>query len=113
MARLWASLAALALLAGGCGDTGTVADDIGTLWGQESTAERQTREEALARRQNKVPLQAVQSVEIGRTSNGILLTAHGTAPGLGYSLPALRVRRGGELGPDGYQEFDFVATAPA
>ncbi len=104
---------AVALTVGACGDTGTATDDVGTLWGNESTADRLRREEAEARRQNKVPVQAVQSVEVGRTSNGILLTAFGTAPGLGYSLPALRVRREGRPGPDGYLEFDFVATAPA
>lgn len=111
MVKPWACLVAVAMLATAC-DTDTAVDDIGTLWGAESTAERQARAEEIARRQNKVPVQAVQAVEIGRTSNGILLTAHGTAPGLGYSLPALRARREGRPAPDGYLEFDFVATAP-
>jgi hypothetical protein len=115
MARAWGWVLAapLALMLTACGETGTIADDIGTLWGEESTAERERRAALEARRQNKVPVQAVRSVEIGRTSNGILITAFGTAPGLGYSLPALRVRRNGQPASDGYIEFDFVATAPA
>ncbi len=114
MLKAWSTLAVLPVVAvlAACGDEGTVGD-VGTLWGEESSAERLAREEALARRQNKVPVQAVRSVEIGRTSNGILLTAFGTAPGLGYSLPALRVRRGGKPAVDGYLDFDFVATEPA
>ena len=114
MRNAWGILAVLPVVAvlSGCSDGETVGD-IGTLWGEESSAERKAREEALARRQNKVPVQAVRSVEIGRTSNGILLTAFGTAPGMGYSLPALRVRRGGRPADDGYLDFDFVATEPA
>ena len=114
MPRAIGKLTALALLAAlvACSDNETVGD-IGTLWGEESSAERKAREELQARRENKVPVQAVRSVEIGRTSNGILLTAFGTAPGLGYSLPALRVRRGGKPAADGYLDFDFVASEPA
>ena len=44
--------------------------------------------------------------------DGFLITAYGTAPGLGYSLPHLRPRRDGAPGPDGYVEYDFVATEP-
>ena len=60
----------------------------------------------------QVPVQTVRSVEIGRTRDGFLITAHGTAPGLGYSLPTLRPRRDGGPGVDGYIEYDFVATEP-
>ena len=59
-----------------------------------------------------VPILAVRSVEMGRTRDGFLITAVGTAPGLGYSLPRLRARRGGEAGADGFIEYDFVAVEP-
>ena len=59
-----------------------------------------------------VPVEAVRNVEIGRTRNGYVITAHGVAPGLGHGAPELRVRRQGKLGPDGYIDFDFVAQAP-
>ena len=111
-ARFWLAAVPLVAALAACGSTGTIGDDIGTIWGGESTAERERREALAARRLNKVPVQAVRSVEIGRTANGIILTAFGTAPGLGYSLPALRVRRDGQPGPDGYLEFDLVATEP-
>ncbi|MEM9141142.1 MAG: hypothetical protein AAGB15_15045, partial [Pseudomonadota bacterium] len=62
---------------------------------------------------NKVPVAAVQSVEVGQTRDGFLISAFGTAPGLGYSLPALRVRRSGEPSTDGFLEYDFVASAPS
>lgn len=60
----------------------------------------------------QVPVQAVRTVEIGRTRDGLMVTAFGTAPGLGYALPTLRPRRGGQPGDDGYIELDFVATEP-
>lgn len=86
--------------------------DIQTLWGGESAAETVEREAIVAARSVQVPVQTVDSVEIGRTRDGFLLTAHGAAPGLGYSLPALRQRRDGAPGIDGYIEYDFVATEP-
>lgn len=58
------------------------------------------------------PIEAVQHVEIGRTRNGYVITAHGIAPGLGYGAPELRARRQGKAGPDGIIDFDFVAQAP-
>lgn len=87
--------------------------DIQTLWGGESSAEEAQREAVVAARSVQVPVQAVRSVEIGRTRDGFLITAFGTAPGLGYSLPTLRPRREGAPGIDGYIEYDFVATEPA
>ena len=60
-----------------------------------------------------LPMEDVRSVEIGRTWDGLVLTAFGLAPGLGYADPRLEARRGGRLAPDGYLDFDFVATAPA
>ena len=59
-----------------------------------------------------VPVEAVRHIEIGRTRNGYVITAHGEAPGLGHSAPELRARREGKLGPDGFIDFDFVAQAP-
>ena len=111
-ARRW--ILVLPLIAGlsACGDTDVIGD-VDTLWGGESKADREAREALEARRRNKVPMREVRTVEIGRTANGILLTALGTAPGLGYSLPTLRVRRDGKPAGDGYLEFDFVATEPA
>ena len=87
--------------------------DLNTLWGEESQADRERREAIEGRIRTKVPVTAVRSVELGRTRDGFLITAIGTAPGLGYSLPALRVRRGGRPDAEGYVEFDFVATEPA
>ena len=54
----------------------------------------------------------IDELELGRLFSGFMLTAVGVAPGLGYFAPELRPRFGGELGPDGFYEFDFVAAAP-
>ena len=99
------------LTLGGC-STGTVLDDIPTVWGGESRAEEARREAVEEARTTPVPIEAVRNVEIGRTRDGFLITAYGTAAGLGYSLPRLRPRRGGAPGPDGYVEYDFVASEP-
>lgn len=106
------ALLVLGLMLAGC-ETGTGLDDADTLIGGESAAEKAVREAREAAIENKVPVASVRGVEIGRTRDGYLISAFGTAPGLGYSLPALRPRRGGALGGDGYIEFDFVATVPA
>ncbi len=97
------------LLLAGCGAFG----DIQTLWGGESRAEKAERQAVETAVAAQVPVQEVTRVEIGRTRNGFLITAYGTAPGLGYSLPHLRPRREGRPGLDGYIEYDFVATEPA
>ena len=109
-AHVHSLLIAGALGLGGC-STGTFLDDVGTIWGDESTAETEERQAAL--NQVQVPIQAVRSVEMGRTRDGFLITAYGTAAGLGFSKPALRARRAGAPGADGYIEFDFVAFEPA
>lgn len=111
LVRIGHIMVAGALALGGC-STGTFLDDVGTLWGDESTAEQEARVEVQQAIQVKVPIQAVRSVEMGRTRDGFLISAYGTAPGLGYSLPALRARRGGLPGTDGYIEYDFVAVEP-
>lgn len=105
------STAAVALGLGAC-SIGSPTDDIQTLWGGESKAEKAAKAAAAAKRERKVPMQAVRSVEIGRTRDGILITANGTAPGLGYSLPVLQARRDGRPGKDGYIEYDLVASSP-
>lgn len=99
------------VLLGGC-STGTFLDDIPTVWGGESRADEARREAVEVARSEPVPVEAVRNVEIGRTRDGFLITAYGAAPGLGYSLPRLRPRRGGAPGIDGYVEYDFVAAEP-
>lgn len=59
-----------------------------------------------------VPVETVRNIQIGRTRNGIAITAFGVAPGLGFGAPELRPRRDGKPGPDGVLDFDFVARAP-
>jgi hypothetical protein len=86
--------------------------DIQTLWGGESRADKEERLAVSEAATVQVPVQSVNSIEIGRTRDGFLITAYGRAPGLGYSLPALRPRRDGLPGLDGYIEYDFVATEP-
>ncbi|MEM7269304.1 MAG: hypothetical protein AAF401_08625 [Pseudomonadota bacterium] len=61
----------------------------------------------------KSPVVRIDSLELGRLYRGYMLTATGVAPGVGYFAPELRIRYGGELGPDGFFEFDFVAASPA
>ena len=60
----------------------------------------------------KTPVVRIESLELGRLFRGYMLIATGVAPGTGYHQPELRIRYGGELGPDGFYEFDFVAAAP-
>lgn len=59
-----------------------------------------------------VPVESVRNIQIGRTRNGIAVTAFGIAPGLGFGAPELRPRRDGKPGPDGVLDFDFVARPP-
>ena len=59
-----------------------------------------------------VPVQAVRSIEVGRTRDGIVVSAFGTAPGLGFGAPQLIARRDGKPNRDGFLEFDFVAQPP-
>lgn len=57
-------------------------------------------------------VQAVQRLEIGRSRGGLMLTAFGTARGLGYSKPRLVARRGGSPATDGMLDYDFVVDTP-
>ena len=59
----------------------------------------------------KTPVVRIESLELGKLFRGYMLTATGVAPGTGFYEPELRIRYGGELGPDGFYEFDFVAIA--
>lgn len=60
-----------------------------------------------------VPIQNVSTIELGRTRDGFIVTAYGTAPGLGYGRPSLAPRRDGAVGTDGFLDYDFVAVPPA
>jgi hypothetical protein len=99
------------LMLGGC-STGSFLDDLPTLWGGESRADEERRAIVQEASATPVPVESVRSIEIGRTRDGFLITAYGTAPGLGYSLPRLRARRGGAPSADGYVEYDLVASEP-
>lgn len=94
-----AAIAAMLAL-GGCSLFGSGDDE-------EAAAAAQVEAAALY-----VPVEAVRFIEIGRTRNGYVITAHGEAPGLGHGAPELRARREGKAGPDGFIDYDFVARAP-
>ena len=72
-----AAIAAMLAL-GGCSLFGS-GDD------KEAAAAAQVEAAALY-----VPVEAVRFIEIGRTRNGYVITAHGEAPGLGHGAPELR-----------------------
>lgn len=93
------------LVAVGLGACSTIED----LTGSEDEA---TVAAAEAAEIEKFPVVRIESLELGRLFRGYMLTATGVAPGTGYYLPELRIRYGGELGPDGFYEFDLVAAAP-
>ncbi len=97
--RVAAALVAACLALAGCSMFG--GDDEPSVTGDDAVPA-----------QLHVPVEAVRNIEIGRTRDGIVITAIGTAPGLGYSVPELRARREGKPGPDGYLDFDFVARQP-
>ncbi|MEM9960503.1 MAG: hypothetical protein AAF882_05605 [Pseudomonadota bacterium] len=60
----------------------------------------------------KVPVTSVARIEVGRTRDGFVITAFGAAPTVGYGVPELRPRRDGQLGIDGFLDYDFVAAPP-
>ena len=96
---------ALMLALGGCSSL-----DVFGIWSDDAetgAADTPQGFEAAA-----VPVQAVRSLEIGRTRSGYMITAFGTAKGLGYGKPHLRPRRDGALGVEGFIDFDFVAFPP-
>lgn len=85
----------------------TACSTIEDLTGSEETAAATAAPEV-----EKTPVVRIESLELGRLFRGYMLIAKGVAPGVGYYEPELRIRYGGELGPDGFYEFDFVAVAP-
>lgn len=99
----WAGIRILLAVAclGGCG---LFSDD-------ENGVPADERQDVLSDR--GVPVESVHSIEVGRTRDGFAVTAFGTAPALGYGEPHLRARRDGQVGADGFLDFDFVATPPA
>lgn len=54
----------------------------------------------------------ITGLEVGRTRDGIVLTAIGLAPGIGFAEPRLAARRNGLPDSQGIVDFDFVATPP-
>lgn len=101
--RSIAALAAVAatLLAGGCG-----------LFDGDDEEEAAAAAQQVAVEASYEPVVEVRQIEIGRTRNGLVITAYGVAPGAGYAAPELRPRREGRPGPDGFLDYDFVARAP-
>lgn len=97
-----AALAALSamLLLGGCG-----------LFGGDDEEEQAAAAEQQAAALYESVVE-VSDIEIGRTRDGLVITAVGVAPGVGYASPDLVPRRDGQPGPDGYLDFDFVARSP-
>lgn len=83
-----------------------------SLFGDSAEEELTEEEIQVAALENKVPVQSIARVEVGRTRDGYLISAFGTAPGLGYALPELRVRRSGQPAADGFLEYDFIAVQP-
>lgn len=77
-----------------------------------SSDEEEAPEAAIPSVAEPVAVEQVASLEIGRTRDGIVLTAYGVAPGIGYAAPTLVPRRGGQAASDGFLDFDFVATPP-
>lgn len=80
-----------------------------SMFGGNDEEEAAARAAAVA---SAVPVDEVVGIEIGRTSTGILVTAYGFAPGIGYGAPELRARRGGAIGTDGFLDYDLVARPP-
>ncbi|MEM6971969.1 MAG: hypothetical protein AAGG47_20485 [Pseudomonadota bacterium] len=59
-----------------------------------------------------VPVDGVTGIEIGRLTDGIVITAFGVAPNAGFATPQLAPRRNGVPGPDGFIEFDLLGVPP-
>ncbi|MEM6440282.1 MAG: hypothetical protein AAF763_11400 [Pseudomonadota bacterium] len=57
-------------------------------------------------------IDSIESLEVGTTRNGVLLSAFGSAPRQGWFQPALRPLNDGLPGPDGFLDFEFVAAPP-
>jgi hypothetical protein len=106
MRAILKSVAVAMALTLGVGACSTIEDlDLGLSDEEPAVAERRVGPP-------KVPLEKIDSLELGRLYRGYMLIAKGTAPALGYYAPELRPRYEGQLAPDGFYEFDFVAVAP-
>ena len=103
----WTSLAAAVAILGGC----SVLPDVGLFEDEPPAAPEVADPEANL--PPKVAVRRIENLELGRLYNGFMLTAFGIAPGTGYYQPELRPRYGGQLGPDGLFEYDFVVRPPA
>lgn len=108
MRATWCTAAALTLSLGAC----STIDSLNPFSEPETTNVRQTGPDGSAIEVAKVPVVRIDNLELGRLFRGYMLIAEGIAPGTGYYDPELRIRYGGELGPDGFYEFDFVAVSP-
>lgn len=105
-------LAPLALILGlsGC----ETMDDLNPF-SSDNSDPRYGASDQIVRPKAEVPKEFVVEItnlELGRLFRGYMLTAEGLAPGIGYYEPELRPRNDGELAPDGFLEFNFVAAAP-
>ncbi|MEM1313564.1 MAG: hypothetical protein AAGI51_03360 [Pseudomonadota bacterium] len=67
---------------------------------------------ALMPNAQKLLVDTVDRLEVGRTRSGVLVAAFGSAVETGWFQPALRPLNAGEPGPDGFLEFEFVAAPP-
>lgn len=103
--RKFTALFISSLVALGLGACSTIEDLTGSDESEAAVVDRAPEIE-------KTPVVRIESLELGRLFRGYMLISTGIAPGTGYYLPELRIRYGGELGPDGFYEFDFVAVAP-
>lgn len=74
--------------------------------------EEKARAEALAKIPPKIPVDRIETLELGRLYDGYMLTAYAIAPGAGYYQPELKIRYGGRPAADGFYEFDFLVRPP-
>lgn len=79
--------------------------DMGPIFDEEKAA-------AAAALPPKVPVDRIETLELGRLFDGYALTAFGFAPGAGYFQPELRIRYEGRPAADGFYEYDFVVRPP-
>ena len=103
--NLWMAAAAATLALSAC----SYLPDLGLSDDEETPAAAVDPEALLPA---KVAVRRIENLELGRLFDGYMLTAHAIAPGTGFYAPELRPRYGGQLGPDGFFEYDFVIRPP-